>query len=439
MSNEITTDVIYPRAHLPIERSLAMFTFPYSDISEDTEFSFCLTSQSAIPTYGYVVIQFTESTITSYCLLSQFFYPRDYFELLHKYIANKSIRALEAQQERPVDWNGESHHRVVKECITSGLSIFNICDIGRILIAMLVDSHIVVIGSKIARVERFCYSLLAFIDPLAWPGVFIPVLPETLTETLYAPFPYIIGIHTSMISAMESTEMEAHVLVDVDRRTFTFVGIDWKIPRAVQKMIDALPESVCELGIDAAYRKLMMGAVESVCGGKLKQPETLVAHYKKKLEGKKAHEKSFNGAILQSRLVQSLMQEVECAPQGEVFVAFAEEERTFELKPTPPPKAPEILEIEEVKKPVIEEVKKPPDALQQIMQMAERFSSKNWNIEARIRENRVRERPLSCDMSKNPEVLPFRDRMRFFERRLHLDDRGGMAKTSTALQEGCKE
>ena len=433
-TGRVNKTVIYPSDSFPVDSSLAKFSYPYPAISHDTSYSFCLTGQTATPTYGYVILKVDGNNVTSFCLLSQFFYPRDYFAILSKYIENRSVRAVEAQTVRDVDWNDVKPQQVVKEYITFGLSVFGLCDIGRLLIAMLLDSRFVVIGESVERVEKFCYSLLAFVHPLRWPGVFIPVLPAGLEDTLYAPFPYIIGIHSSMVGATQVEEMESHVLVNIDARSYSFERMEIKMPREVQRRIDALPELVREFGIDAAYRQFMIRAVECACKGHLKDPESLVSQYKHEKEKMKVGKMSFKAAVLQSQLVQSLMREVEVGPGGEVFSKFTEKEKTIELKEQPEPKVSAKPAPPSPRKPVRVE-KSRIGTLQQIMEMADEFSKRNRNIETKIRAGRAGVRPLSCEATAigSPEALPFRSRMSIFEQRPVLDGeaRGQITKTRT--------
>ena len=442
-TGEIRQTVLYPSPDFPVDRSLEKFAFPWSDALYDTDFSFCLTSQNAAPTYGYVRMKFTWNEITSYCVLSQFFYPRDYFDLIDRYLETKSHRFLESQRLREPDCHEAKAQQMVKELITHGLSIFSLPDICTILIAMLLDCRIVVIGDNLRTLSRFCYALLAFIHPLPWPGVFIPILPDELVATLYAPFPYIVGIHCTLISATQVPEMESHVLVNVDSRWFQFVKMDLKIPKEVRKKIDGITTLMASMPIDKAVRKVMLSAVEHVCKQTMKNPAAFVAKYKKK-QAKMQPGKNglkFKDAVLESQLVNSLMREVEAGPSGEVFTAFTSQapparpvsgvtepvrltpargnhprpmsvmvERPITVGPAPVPVPPAARPRPQPK------LDTPADTFQEIARLADLFKKRNTNIDEKIRESRSSMRPITA-VGSNPEALGFRSRLSIFQTR----------------------
>jgi hypothetical protein len=63
-----------------------------------------------------------------------------------------------------------------------------------ILTSLLASQHALVTSVKTTRIGLGCFALLSLLFPLKWPGVFVPLLPESMTDVLQAPFPFVIGI-----------------------------------------------------------------------------------------------------------------------------------------------------------------------------------------------------------------------------------------------------
>jgi hypothetical protein len=62
------------------------------------------------------------------------------------------------------------------------------------------EERIVLISERftvLTFVSEILFSLLA---PLTWDHVYVPVLPELLTDFIYSPTPFIMGIHASSIN-----------------------------------------------------------------------------------------------------------------------------------------------------------------------------------------------------------------------------------------------
>lgn len=462
VTGAVTQTVIYPDPKFPVDRSLAKFAFPSKEAKMDATFSFCLTSQNAAPTYGYVMMKTIHGSLTSWCLLSQFFYPDEYFDILDRYIESTSMRLLECHRIRETDFEDSKPLQIIKTYVAYGLSVFSLSDICRILIAMLIDCRIVVTGSNLRSVERFCYALLAFIHPLPWPGVFIPILPDDLVSTLYAPFPYIVGIHSSMLSATKAPEMESHLLINVDLRRYEPVNMELDIPREVRKKIDGVMALTSDMALDKAIRRVMLSAVEHVCKRTMKNPAALVAKYKEKQAKMQPNVKpSFKHAMLQSQLVNTLMNELEVNPTGEILTAFTnqmpqrlgspriekrrresthveaptvvptrripEQQRNTQtparpqrpvsviMEPVRPPSTPTQAPVPSPRPVPPPSKDTPGDPFQEITRLAELFKARNANIEERIRESRSANRPEMAQTA-NPESLAFRSRLSIFQR-----------------------
>lgn len=78
--------------------------------------------------------------------------------------------------------------------------------------------------------------LCALLYPFEWQGVYMPLLPEKLGDFLYAPVPFIAGVHRSSIESGALDIPEELVFLDIDEA-------DLRVP-SVESLV-YLPESIC--------------------------------------------------------------------------------------------------------------------------------------------------------------------------------------------------
>ncbi|KAF2002656.1 DENN-domain-containing protein [Amniculicola lignicola CBS 123094] len=79
---------------------------------------------------------------------------------------------------------------------------------------VLQESRIILLSSHTAMLHLASHAIVNLIYPFKWAGVFIPVLPARLVQTIEAPCPYIVGIERRYDPEYPEDE---YVLVDLDR------------------------------------------------------------------------------------------------------------------------------------------------------------------------------------------------------------------------------
>jgi hypothetical protein len=193
--------------------------------------------------------------------------------------------------------------------------------IARIVTAMILDQKIVIVAHALGHISTFCYSLLALIHPLPWSGAFIPVLPSCLSDTLYAPFPFIIGLHSSLSQATTTAEMESHLLVDLDRRHLTDVSPEFALPVEVSRIISNFEGFTRQVGATKAVSTFISSLIESVIG-KIADPSTLPRWFELANKATDPSIRSYANAILQSRSITTLVREAEAGPGSEIWWHF---------------------------------------------------------------------------------------------------------------------
>lgn len=69
-----------------------------------------------------------------------------------------------------------------------------------IFASMLHERRIIVVSKRVSRLSACVQAANALIYPMQWQHIFIPVLPQHLTDYLLAPMPFLIGVSTALLS-----------------------------------------------------------------------------------------------------------------------------------------------------------------------------------------------------------------------------------------------
>eukprot|EP01135_Chromosphaera_perkinsii_P008264 Nk52_evm6s1224 gene=Nk52_evmTU6s1224 len=111
------------------------------------------------------------------------------------------------------------------------LSTFNIMNI---FAALLLERRILVTSSKLSILTKCVNGLTSLLYPLYWQHIFIPIMPFSLSDYCSAPMPYLIGIHRSVLSHVQTLHLEEVIMVDLDKDEVLTPFNDLKIlPRAL--------------------------------------------------------------------------------------------------------------------------------------------------------------------------------------------------------------
>ncbi|KAJ3425419.1 suppression of tumorigenicity 5 st5 [Anaeramoeba flamelloides] len=86
--------------------------------------------------------------------------------------------------------------------------------------AVLFEKKIICSSANLQRLTNALHTIAALVHPFAWPHVLIPIVPLSLLDTVNAPVPYILGIHSSLLGKIELHESENLVFCDLDCNRF---------------------------------------------------------------------------------------------------------------------------------------------------------------------------------------------------------------------------
>jgi hypothetical protein len=301
-------------------------------------------------TFGYVKYAPLARGICAYCLLSELYNPDGYFQIISEYKKRLSAGAgadalgvLAAGRDPIVEDRGEQEKRkasIINSTVATAFLSLDLKLLSKVLTAMMLSHRIVVTSQSLETMSVFAYALLAMVHPLPWPGVFIPVLPSMAIEAIYAPFPFIVGVHSTMIAATAVPEMESFVLISLDECRIKYIRPAYKIPGYCRKRMMDFQNLVMSVGLGKAFREFILLVVGDVLKRDTRDAAGLAVAYNQMAPNGRSM--SFERGILESQLIAQLIKEAEAGPGSEVHAAYWAEAddgapRSRPSLPPPPP------------------------------------------------------------------------------------------------------
>ena len=110
--------------------------------------------------------------------------------------------------------------------------------------ALLLERKVILRSASRAKLSGCSEALCELLYPLNWQHIYIPIVPEQLTEYLEAPTPYLMGVLSTINT--KNLVHEQSVEVDLDNSTASF-GDDFALPYSED--VSALMRSLEGLGI----------------------------------------------------------------------------------------------------------------------------------------------------------------------------------------------
>jgi DENN domain-containing protein 1 len=86
--------------------------------------------------------------------------------------------------------------------------------------AMLAERRIIFTSRRLDVLSSCIQAANAFLYPMVWQHIFIPVLPMKMKDILGAPMPFLIGVPESVLETVRSDEVGDVVILNCDNRTF---------------------------------------------------------------------------------------------------------------------------------------------------------------------------------------------------------------------------
>jgi len=125
------------------------------------------------------------------------------------------------------------------QALFSFLSIDNILTI---FACLLIEAKVAIVSSHYALLTPACEALQTLLFPFSCQGSFIPLLPASMSGCLEAPFPFLVGLHSSslhLLSSGRNRRPSGVTYVDLDNNQVS-IGHDDENNNV--SVLDSLPE-----------------------------------------------------------------------------------------------------------------------------------------------------------------------------------------------------
>ena len=86
----------------------------------------------------------------------------------------------------------------------------------RVLGALLTEQRVIFVGSRWGHVSGCAHAATVLLYPLQWQHIFIPVLPQSKLSYACAPMPFVLGVASRHLQALQQEPLDQVLFVDVD-------------------------------------------------------------------------------------------------------------------------------------------------------------------------------------------------------------------------------
>ena len=416
--------------------TLQQFCFPFAsqkdnDKIDHSEYVFYLAARDGgNPTYGYVLKENHKgpSSLT-YCIISQYFAPMEMFKLMSDYltavasntlygdffydrltppVAPERVAALKAAE---IEWH-----------IAEALKTMNPYTLAVMIHAIVTDKRLIIIDKSLQTLTQCELALLCLIHPLSI-GMFTPVLPPAMIDALGSPFPYVVGLQSSLKKTYAAMETEPHLLVNLGSRAAKLERLG-QPPEQVRSLFKAFEQNVKKAKRDPKeIKRFAMNLVLEIIGLGLGcdpyNPSEMYATFERKKEetdGMGMATDPMLNDIIGSMVVLNLLEAVK--PGSEMLSAFwpgkgftRPRTRTVPAV-TRPPLVPGQTSPRAERR-ITPKVMVDPEASQvsEIMRLAALFGQRQTSIDEEVRRSK---QMMQRQQIEDPEKLSFRSKLRIY-------------------------
>ena len=414
--------------------TLQQFCFPFESAKDkynQCQYIFHLAARDGgSPTYGYVLKPGHKGgSAFTYCLISQYFAPAEMFMLMTDYMEAVDRQALYSDffYDRltvhvPPEKVVENRDAVIEYHITEVMKSVGAFTLAAMIHAVVTDKRLVMIAKSLQQLTQCEFALLCLIHPLSI-GMFTPVLPMSMLDALGSPFPYVIGIHSSLKKTYAAMETEPHVLVNLSSRAPKYERLA-QPPEQIRNLFKTFEANVKKVRRDAKeVKRLVMNLVLEIIGLGLAcdphNPSEIVSHFERRKYEADEHDMAENpmlNDVLGSMVAMNLLEGIK--PGNEMLKAYwpgktFTRPRTRTVRPRSRPLIPEMQGTQEAKT-VRPKIIVDPNASQidEIMRLATLFGQRQISIDEEVQRSKQMMRKQQVE---NPEKLSFRSKLRIYD------------------------
>ncbi|XP_067141208.1 DENN domain-containing protein 1A-like isoform X2 [Centruroides vittatus] len=151
--------------------------------------------------------------------------------------------------------------------LTEYFSAISVNNMMTIFASMLNERRILFTSKKLSQLSACVQAANTLIYPMCWQHIFIPVLPKHLLDYVSAPMPFLIGIPSSTMSKVNTSELGEVVIlyVDINKVETCFNDLESLPSEIVQVLKKSLKHENILLG-DGLARAFLRALVQLIGG-----------------------------------------------------------------------------------------------------------------------------------------------------------------------------
>ncbi|XP_049547871.1 DENN domain-containing protein 1A-like isoform X5 [Anopheles darlingi] len=181
-----------------------------------------------------------------------------------------------------------------------------------IFAAMLAERRIIFVSRRLDILSSCVQAANAFLYPMVWQHIFIPVLPMQMVDILGAPMPFLIGVPEAVYETLRREEIGDVVILNCDKRTLEtpFDDVKSMPPELVASLKKQLSNPADHRGDRVS--KIFLGILVQLIGGyrdAVKFNDKITFDPDTFIESRPSHLRAFLSNMLQLQIFQQFIEE----------------------------------------------------------------------------------------------------------------------------------
>ncbi|XP_039441232.1 DENN domain-containing protein 1A isoform X4 [Culex pipiens pallens] len=178
--------------------------------------------------------------------------------------------------------------------------------------AMLAERRIIFVSRRLDILSSCIQAANAFLYPMVWQHIFIPVLPMKMRDILGAPMPFLIGVPEAVYESLRREEIGDVVILNCDKRTLDtpFDDVKNMPPELVASLKKHLANSAEHRGDRVS--KIFLGILVQLIGGyrdAVKFNDKITFDPETFIDTRPSHLRPFLANMLQLQIFQQFIEE----------------------------------------------------------------------------------------------------------------------------------
>ncbi|XP_053696596.1 DENN domain-containing protein 1C isoform X3 [Sabethes cyaneus] len=178
--------------------------------------------------------------------------------------------------------------------------------------AMLAERRIIFVSRRLDILSSCIQAANAFLYPMVWQHIFIPVLPMKMKDILGAPMPFLIGVPEAVFDSLRREEIGDVVILNCDKRTLEtpFDDVKNMPPELVASLKKHLANSAEHRGDRVS--KIFLGILVQLIGGyrdAVKFNDKITFDPETFIDTRPSHLRPFLANMLQLQIFQQFIEE----------------------------------------------------------------------------------------------------------------------------------